>query len=144
MELLFHFIDSGTFWPCFFMSLMLANNHIVSLKKGDNFPGKVKFSDIKKLSLSEFFKRKNRKLVLFWLSLGALSILMISVAKIIIQASVQVYSVPGADLPEGLIHILAVFFVFGLTIMHLYVLPNQKELKDLRSRVAELEKTSVL
>ena len=142
MELLLYFIDFDTLGYCLAGSFAVGINHIASAKQGDNSPGKVKFSDIKKLRLSDFFKKKNLKLMLFWLSLGGLLAIMIGIVKGMLQASVQVYSTEGVELSEWELVFLAVFFVLGLFMINYYFFPNQKELKDLRSRVAELEKTS--
>ena len=146
MELLLYFIDFDTLGYCLAGSFAVGINHIASLKRGDNDPGKVKFSDIKKLRLSDFFKKKSLKLMLFWLGLGGLLAVMIGIVKGMLQASVQVYSTEGVELSEWELVFLAVFFVLGLFMINYYFFPNffpnQKELKDLRSRVAELEKTS--
>ena len=142
IELLLYFIDFDTLGYCLAGSFAVGINHIASAKQGDNDPGKVKFSDIKKLRLSDFFKKKNLKLMLFWLSLGGLLGVMIGIVKGMLQASVQVYSTEGVELSEWELVFLAVFFVLGLFMINYYFFPNQKELKDLRSRVAELEKTS--
>ena len=144
MELLLNFIDFEIIIYCLASCFGVGIGYI-SLEKGNSFSKKTKFFVAKKVSLSEIFKKKNLKIILFWLSYGGILGLMMGLIKGMIQASAQVYSVQGANLPEWVASFMAFFFVVGVSIISSYAfprLPHQKKLKDLSSRVEDLEKSS--
>ena len=144
MEFLLYFINSEFFGYSLVGGFGVGVIHVASLKERSLASGKVRSSSIKKVSLSEIFKKKNLKLIFFKLSSRGLIIFSIAFVIVFFKELVRdffQYTRQEAG-PIWLFYLVAIFFVSGLLVINYYVSPNQKDLKDVKSRLDELEKSS--